>query len=927
MSDALLEQAKSSAALRAQQIVLAAAKLGINAEAARDSLRELCLASNFAFERLLHQPAWIADITTLPVLAECNSIAEFRVRRSIVQIARECTGALTVEQSLEFASETARICIQAALAQAEAETELRFGKLRNESGEAVRLVVFAMGKLGGGELNFSSDIDLIMSFARQGESDGGRSLDADEYFARITRRTAQLLSETNEYGAAYRVDLRLRPFGSAGQAALSFAAMEDYYQREGRDWERYAWIKAQPVAGDLASGMQLKEILRPFVFRKYLDFSAFEGMREMKALIDAEVRKNERYDHLKLGPGGIREIEFLIQLEQLIRGGRDASLRISPSLAAISALVSAGFWHVDDANELRANYLYLRALENRVQMLGDQQTHTLPDDSETRARIAASLGFDSVDAFLQKLQTVRASVQQRFSESVALPRESRANDAIAAEQVSVELDEARVMWDALTGPNADEAQKPDGIGVELWHALQGFAASASVQSLSARGRKRLNDVVPLLWSSAQAQCSGEALEQCALDLLQFLQAIVGRTAYLALLAEKPHVADRVVALFASSRWLAAKMTRTPMLLDELLDQRRLLELNDAHTLSRELAFATKEFEHDDLELQYEALISAQHAVQFRIAVGFLHGRIAALEAVQQLSELADVVLRRVLSSCYQELCALHGAPNDKGTEIERCGIALIAYGSLGGKELNFASDLDLVFIYDADQADQETAASGAQKAIDRQKFYVKLAQRIISRLTTATRFGSLYATDTRLRPNGNKGLLVSSFAAFEHYQRAEAWMWEHQALVRARSVVGDVGLCARFEALRMAVLRQVRAADLVLAEVAKMRERMRRELDRSDATRFDLKQGEGGLVDIEFALQSAVLRAGTDAPSSSETCALLQHFSALHPEPFAAMRDRHLQLLKLSLTATLSLRARVVARSALPTSLNQIAGL
>jgi [glutamine synthetase] adenylyltransferase / [glutamine synthetase]-adenylyl-L-tyrosine phosphorylase len=928
MSAQLIDSARALATTRARQVQETAAKSGIIDFAANTVkiLTEVCLASDFAFERLLHQPEWINDFTRPAGFSECASLSEFRVRRSIAQIALECSGKFSVEQSLEFASETAKICIQAALSQAESETHTRFGELRSDAGERVQLVVFAMGKLGGGELNFSSDIDLIMSFARQGNSDGARGVDADEYFARITRRTAQLLSETNEYGAAYRVDLRLRPFGSAGQAALSFAAMEDYYQREGRDWERYAWIKAQPVAGDIAAGMQLKEILRPFVFRKYLDFSAFEGMREMKALIDAEVRKTERYDHLKLGPGGIREIEFLIQLEQLIRGGRDASLRISSSLEAIWALTAAGFWQADDAAALRAHYLFLRAVENRVQMLADQQTHTLPEDNETRARIAASLGFNSLDAFLQKLQDVRSAVHQRFTESVALPREQRMQDATLSDAPSLELDDARMMWETLTGPNADEAQKPDGIGVELWQALQGFALSASVQSLSARGRKRLNEVVPLLWSLAQTHCSAESLEPCALDLLQFLQAIVGRTAYLALLAEKPHVADRLVALFASSRWLAAKMTRTPMLLDELLDQRRLLEKNDAQTLARELALATKEFEHDDLELQYEALISAQHAVQFRIAVGFLHGRITALTAVQQLSDLADVILRKVLSSCYEELCALHGPPVLSGDDLiascvarglDTCGIALVAYGSLGGKELNFASDLDLVFIYNSDQAERDTCAGSKQKAIDGQKFFVKLAQRMISRLTTATRFGSLYATDTRLRPNGNKGLLVTSFSAFEHYQRFDAWMWEHQALVRARSVSGDRDLCAQFERLRLEILRTERDGEQVSAEVAKMRDRMRRELDRSDAQRFDLKQGEGGLVDIEFGLQSAVLRSGLSAPSSSQSCDLLAHFSELQPEVFSDATGRHQELLRLSLHATLRLQARVVARSAI----------
>jgi [glutamine synthetase] adenylyltransferase / [glutamine synthetase]-adenylyl-L-tyrosine phosphorylase len=896
--------------------ILEQAKDSARALKADGSLTALTLASNFALDWLQVHRDWIDEIHAPPALdpnqtQDARSICIYRCRRSLAQIYLECTGQLSIEQSLAYASDTAIHCIRAALQQAERETEARFGLARDVNQQIVRLVIFGMGKLGGHELNFSSDIDLIMSFAASGESDGARSLENAEYFSRITRRTAQLLSERCELGSAYRVDLRLRPFGSAGQAALSFAAMEDYYQREGRDWERYAWIKARPIAGDLAAGLKLCEWLRPFVYRRYLDFAAFEGMREMKSLVDAEVRKADRLTNLKLGPGGIREIEFLIQLEQLIRGGRDASLRVNGSLPALSALCKAGWLSTVEHDALRADYLFLRAVENRVQMIGDQQTHDLPESPELQLRIAASLNFDSLASFQDQLNATRSRVHERFNQAIQKPV-STESKLISEQPIDTVKDKAQDMWAKLTGPDREQinaSDKPAEISELLWQALIGFADSQAVQNASNRGRTRIDKVVPMLWAMA-LKLKADQIEATALRLIEFLQAIANRSAYVALLAEKPQVAERLVQLFAESAWLARLMISTPMLLDELLDQRRLLVANDPASLASELARelhaqdSSANAHLDDLEHAFEILLAFQHSVQMRAAVGFLQERITALEVVQILSDLADQMIAKVLSFAWIELIRQHGLP-------EHCaklgdGFAIIGYGSLGGKELNFASDLDLVFVYDHELATGETRGP---KAIDAQRFYVKLAQRVIFLLTTPTRFGALYAIDTRLRPNGNKGLLVTSLQAYGEYQSHEAWLWEHQALVRARGITGQAELLQAFEALRQSVLNHQRDATVVRIEVDKMRERMRAELDRTDAHRFDLKQGRNGLVDLEFQLQAAILSvADAHATWPTETRLLL---ARLMPEK----TDQHQRLLHLGLKATLQLRPRLVARA------------
>ncbi len=940
-------------------------------------LRHTILASDFAFDWLIANPDWCDTLVhpQLVTTADATALCRYRVQRSIAQIALENSATISIEQSLSFATQTARDCIQAAWRIAGEEHIERFGVARDQNGAAVALIVFGMGKLGGEELNFSSDIDLIMSFAAMGETDGKRALDNQEYFARLTRRCAQLLSELTAFGQCYRVDLRLRPFGSAGQAALSFAAMEDYYQREGRDWERYAWIKARAVAGPESAAQLLLDRLRPFVYRRYLDFAAFEGMREMKALVDAQVLSEGMEQNLKLGKGGIREIEFLVQLEQLVRGGRDTRLRVPGTLAALQQLVDCGAFEQADATQLRDDYLLLRRFENRAQMLADQQTHELPSDEFAQLRIAASLGFASIDQMQSTLTQTRARVHARFAQSVQLPS---ASNALAAEasvgksgQANVAesggIDAATMIWQSITAPQREAIQRPAEVSEALWTQLIAFADSSAVQNLSARGRQRLDRVVPMLWRI----CSGlPNADATAVLLIRFLTAISSRTAYLALIAEKPDVAARLVHLFAQSQWLAQLITATPILLDELLDARRLRVRLTAADLALAMRSEMSHVEVDDLEQYFERLITFKHSTQLAIATQFLAGTIAAIDAVHMQSDLADLLISEVLQLAHGELSRAYGGFGTAMTEkalsdssnitehavqldrytprrrviqeqsafvvdqddvdgLPACagnddvasqsftpagnhfrdaprisGFAVLGFGSLGGRELNFASDLDLVFVYSDELATQDTM--GAPKSVDGQRFFVRLAQRVISLLTTATRFGALYEIDMRLRPNGNKGLLVTGIEALANYQMREAWTWEHQALVRARFITGDPALASSFADIRSKVLALPREPVSVDEDVRKMRSKMRVELDRSNGEVFDLKQGEQGLVDIEFELQRRILQNQQTRHWPSETRELIK----LLLDP--ASNARHAKLLDLSLRQTLRCAPRLV---------------
>ncbi len=874
----------------------------------RERLKPLLTASDFATETLARQPGLLAQLDQPPYPPPILSperegewaaqLRRWRASESTRLIWRDVHGIDDVEATLAGSSWVAEQALATALAAVSGLVAARHGELRDEAGHAQSLVIFGLGKLGGRELNFSSDIDLIYAFEEHGTSNGARPLDAENYFTRIGQRLAQLLGEVTADGFCHRVDLRLRPFGASGRLALSFPAMEQYYQRDGRDWERYAWIKARPVAGDIAAGERLLEALRPFVYRRYLDYTALDGLREMKAMIDADVQKREMAENLKLGPGGIREIEFLVQALQLIRGGREPALRARGLLPALSALASAGHLPESTAEALGNAYRFLRRLENRVQMLADQQTHELPDSALSRLRIARSLSFADHGELMSVLDGHRAVVSEAFDGLLQARRRKLERSSIARYwQQLPEQGDAMVLTDAGFS---------DAEGHHV--RLRDFARSLAVRGLSERARQRLDHVLPaLIEASAHSSAPDAALPRG----LALMQSIARRTSYLALLDEQPAALARLVDVTARSSLLSERLAGHPLLLDELLDSRAAGAIPDDQQLRRELVAHAGAMQALDVEAALAVLNELKQSLSFRIALATLAQRQPALDSARQLALLADGLLTHVLVLARRELQLAHG-------DIPGVGFAVVAYGSVGGRELGFDSDLDLVFLHDANGAE----VSDGPRPLEAPRFFARLAQKLVSLLGTVTGAGRLYEVDVRLRPDGAKGVLVSSLQSFSEYQRNRAWTWEQQALVRARAVAGDPSVCAAFEQLRQQLLVRDRDVDVLLADVLAMRRRMRDELDRSDGVRFDLKQGEGGLVDLEFLLQERVLAGAARHPvlaGATDTPALIR---ALVGTGDLAVGDSsglllaHRTLLARGLDCTLDRRPRICLEDA-----------
>jgi glutamate-ammonia-ligase adenylyltransferase len=888
-----------------------------------ERIRATLAASDFAFEVWRRQPQLLAPaglerlraggdagtrIGALALsqdeLATLAALRRFRHAEALRLVFRDVNGLDDLAETLSATSVLYEALLGAALGWAEQSLAARFGHARSAEGALQRLVVVGFGKLGGGELNFSSDIDLVLAYPHGGQSDGARTLDNSEYFVRLGRHLVRLLNEPTDDGICARVDLRLRPFGNAGRLALSFAAMEQYYQSEGRDWERYAWIKARPVAGDRAAGKQLQELLRPFVYRKYLDYTAFAGLREMKALIDAEVARKDLADNLKLGPGGIREIEFIVQLTQLIRGGREPSLRVRGLLPALAACEARGHIGAARAKVLREAYRCLRRVENRVQMLRDAQTHDLPDDPLSRERIAHGLGHEHWQALEAELAHHRAIVSEEFA-TVLMPAGGRA--------ARVEVADATLWQQACAGAPESAALAAAGFvpGAEAAEALAKLPQASSVRAMSPRSRERLDHLMPHLIGAARASA---APLPCLLRLCRLVQAVARRSAYLALLEEQPAARARLASLFADSAFLAERVIAQPLLLDDVLDPRiDQLPLKRAD-IGAEISRVLATLDEREAEAELERINEFKASIAFRLGLAFNDGRADAVATARRLAALAAAVVEAVTALAERELIAQHGRLPGEGS-----GFAVYGYGSLGGEELGFASDLDLVFVFDGARTQ---AGSDGARPLDGARWYQRLAQRVMNWLTVLTRAGRLYEVDTRLRPDGSKGLLVSSLEAFDAYQRSRAWTWEHQALLRARPVAGDAALGHALGRVRREVLAVPRERAAVFAEVSQMRQRWRAERDRSDAARFDLKQGQGGLLDIEFALQGLVLAYAAAHPQLLEqtaNAALIEacRRAGLLDEAQADTLARvHADLLGRALACTLDLRPRIAARDA-----------
>lgn len=870
------------------------------------SLDRLLAASDYAFEQLCKRPGRMAQLLepaaepTLDGLDEAAAMAAIRRYRhaeSLRQIARDVAGLDAVQDTVRASAVLADRCCQVALDYAMATLVARHGQPRSREGALQQLVVFGLGKQGGSELNFSSDIDLVFAYPEGGETDGARALDNESFFVRLGQLLIRLLGEVTVDGFVYRVDMRLRPFGNSGRLALSFAAMEHYFQREGRDWERYAWIKARPIAGDIEAGEAFLRSLRPFIYRRYFDYTAYEGLREMKAMIEAEVQRRELAEHLKLGPGGIREIEFMVQLQQLIRGGREPALRARGLEPALAALREGG--HVDEtrADALLAAYRLLRHVENRLQMLREQQAHELPEDAFEQLRLARGLGFTDYAALLDALNLQRALVRAAFEEVFEGGRGDTASPRAGLMQD---------YWRQIDREPPIELLRQAGFAQpeEAQQRLRQFAASPVRAQLSARARARLDRLVPALLDALPARPQPQKLLE---RVLHFLHAVLRRSSYLALLDESAPARERLLDTFVASTWMAERLSAHPLLLDDLLDTRSQGAPESLQAIAEELQQALVEVPLDDIERLLPALNEFRQSVAFRIARATLFGGQAAGDSARQLAWLAEVIVARLLERAEADVMLTHGRLPDSG-------LALLGFGSFGALELGFNSDLDLVFLYRA----REGAESDGARPLDPARYYQRVVQKLISWLGMTTTGGRLYEVDLRLRPDGSKGLLISTLASFEAYQRERAWLWEKQALVRARYVCGDAQIGAGFERARAQVLAAPRSLEEVLREVAGMRRRMREALDRSRPGEFDLKQGEGGLVDLEFLLQAGVLALGAEHSGlveSRESAALIHRCAKagwFDANTAASLTSAHAELLTLGLACTLDGRPRLV---------------
>jgi len=781
-------------------------------------------------------------------------------RREMVRIAwRDLAQWTDLKETTEDLSSLAEACLRGALSLLYPWQCQELGCPTDKEGNPQSLVVLGMGKLGAGELNFSSDIDLIFAYPESGHTkDGPKSVTNEEFFARLCRRLISVIGTTTADGIVFRVDTRLRPYGENGPLVLSFDAMEEYYQSQGREWERYAMVKARPVAGGI-SGDTLLETLRPFVYRRYLDYGAFDSLREMKQLIEQETYNKGIKDDIKLGAGGIREIEFIGQTFQLIRGSRIPELRERSILRVLDLLAIHNFLPKDTCQKLKDAYIFLRNTEHRLQEYADQQTHKLPFEPLSQTRLALSMGFQTwkeyIDFLHRHMETVRYYFKGLFSREDDQSKDSTKQLLSGIWFGTVDKDLA---GQALQSMGFQETNK-------VLNFLQGLKDSRTSLSLSSSGRDRLNCLIPLVLKEAAGTEQPDLALKRTLDLIESIER---RTCYLSLLLENSDALSHLTRLCSRGAWIATLISRHPVLLDELLDPLTLYSPPDRPSLERDIKKMLSRIPPDDLEQQMDELRRFRQANMLRIAAADISGAISVRDVSQHLTDTAEVIVDKVLALARDHLIDRHGMPPCISSQDKKeiCGFAVVAYGKLGGKEMGYSSDLDLVFLHTG-KVGQMTSGP---KPLDTTMFYTRLGQRMIHILTVHTQAGILYEVDMRLRPSGASGVLVSSLEAFFQYQMDQAWIWEHQALVRARSIAGDIRVCKKFDELRKKVIAKSRDTDILKNSVISMRDRLISQYGNRHPGKFDLKHDPGGLTDIEFLVQYMVLANAFRHPDLTE---------------------------------------------------------
>ncbi|MDN5416398.1 MAG: bifunctional [glutamate--ammonia ligase]-adenylyl-L-tyrosine phosphorylase/[glutamate--ammonia-ligase] adenylyltransferase [Acinetobacter sp.] len=751
--------------------------------------------------------------------------------RWIWQDANQLTNVVKLTREL---SDFADACIVAAKDFARIPLLAKHGEPMGYNGKLQDLIVIGMGKLGAQELNLSSDIDLIFAFDEQGESNGRKCIDVQQFCILWGQKLIYLLDHITADGFVFRVDMRLRPWGDGSALAISHVALEKYLSQHGREWERYAWIKARIITGG-QDGESLLDMTRPFVFRKYVDYTAFEAMREMKAMIEREVARRNIADDIKLGAGGIREVEFIVQVFQLIYGGAKLELQDRQCLVSLKHLGEAGLLDHQSVEDLEDAYLFLRRVEHAIQALNDQQTQSLPTEPELRQRIIDTLGFDDWAAFIDFLNQKRSKVTFQFEHLI---KEKGLDSPIESfSQLESQLNE-------ILDSNAQNLIH------EFWYGH-------AIKKLPAKAVQRLKEFWPHL---VEAVLQSNSPQVALMRLMPLVESVMRRTVYLVMLIESKGALQRLVKMATVSPWICEELTHYPVLLDEFLSMD--FELPRRDYLEDSLRQQLLRIEIDQVEDQMRVLRLFKKSNVLTVAASDVLAESPLMKVSDALTDIAEVSVIATLNLAYQTVAKRHGYPVD--AEGLRCSLdhmayAVIGYGKVGGIELGYGSDLDLVFIHYMD----EQADTDGQKAISGFEFAMRVAQKFMSLMTTQTLDGRVYEIDTRLRPSGEAGLLVTSLKAFEQYQLKSAWLWEHQAIVRARSIAGEQSLRAKFEELRCRVLTLPREEETVRKEVLNMRQKMKDHLGSSKDQKkdgiFHLKQDAGGIVDIEFMAQYVVL--------------------------------------------------------------------
>ncbi len=803
-------------------------------------------------------------------------LRRFRHRQMFRILWQDLTNVVDVYQTLRELSCLADACVCVAEEWAFQALIQRYGTPQDSDGRTQRLIVLGMGKLGGFELNVSSDIDLICLWPEAGQTtgdaNGQRVVDNAEFFRRVVQLFTRLLNSVTEDGFVFRVDTRLRPFGDSGPLVMNFAGLENYYLTQARDWERYAMIKARAITGEPDDIDALMELITPFVYRRYLDYNAFDSLRELKRKISISVKEKGLVDNIKLGAGGIREIEFIGQSFQLVRGGRDKQLRLRSIVSVLKQLADDSLLEVQEVDALLDAYTYLRRVENAVQMMRDEQVHSLPTDADSQQRLLAMLDEADWESFRARLSQHQESVIASFSglfevedaegESAETAGSSSSDKPGDLPQESIEAAaKIRDAWSIFASDELDDAERGDVLAQlgfvvndELLSVLGGVSGGAFYQRLTAESQQRVARIVPMIMGMAlNASDPADTLRRCT----ALVRAVAGRSGYLQVLSDQPKALARLVRLFSQSRWLAEFVLRQPMVIDELLTEPRSALYLSAEELREKSLEQMERVRDATLDVQMDTLRHYRQGREMRIACAQLDGTLSLMQVSDQLSWLAESIIEVVLTLVEAPLQERHGKPVCEVDGVSRStSHAVVAYGKLGGLELGFASDLDLVFLHNSAGEKQQT--DGA-KPIDNSVYYVRLAQKFVGFMGTATPAGKLYEIDLRLRPNGTSGVLVSGISSFADYQHGDAWTWEHQALIRARMVFGSDKLRHHFAAIRRGVIAQQRSSTELRDAVAEMRERMRSVLGSNQAGYLHLKQDAGGVADIEFVVQYLVL--------------------------------------------------------------------